>query len=67
MLSKSKIKQIRSLELKKFRNELNAFRFGTEYVGGVLATNNMFDAEPVGQSYDRTEIAGVLYPVEGKD
>ena len=25
MLSKSKIKQIRSLELKKFRNELNAF------------------------------------------
>lgn len=25
MLSKSKVKQIRSLELKKFRNELNAF------------------------------------------
>ena len=25
MLSKSKIKQIRSMELKKFRNELNAF------------------------------------------
>ena len=43
------------------------YRFGTEYVGGVLATNNMFDAEPVGQPYDRTEIAGVLYPVEGKD
>lgn len=43
------------------------YRFGTEYVGGVLATNNMFDAEPVCQPYDRTEIARILYPVEGKD
>ena len=37
MLSKSKIKQIRSMELKKFRNELNAFvAEGNKLVAAML-------------------------------
>lgn len=39
MLSKSKVKQIRSLELKKFRNELNAFvAEGNKLVADMLHT-----------------------------